>query len=190
MDILWAISNPPNPPPEPTRKPRLSHRSSTSFGSVHYDDILPSPGPSTLGMSGSSLLGAVSSGQFAIPTPPYADGSWEMYQDFVGGVQFWGYALASGSGDGAVRMWDSKSSFTWMQDDADDTVRTGQAHRTLTGHTGPVTCLQFDEMNIITGSLDKTIRVSLFSIFSALLTLRYGISEWVPSPRLTDSNTQ
>ena len=108
MDILWAISNPPNPPPEPARKPKLSHRSSTSFGSIHYDDILPSPGPSTLGMSGSSLLGAVSSGQFAIPTPPYADGSWEMYQDFVGGVQFWGQALASGSGDGAVRMWDSE----------------------------------------------------------------------------------
>jgi division protein 1 len=40
-------------------------------------------------------------------------------------------------------------------------VRTGQAHRTLTGHTAPVTCLQFDENNIVTGGLDKTIRVSL-----------------------------
>ena len=49
-------------------------------------------------------------GHFAVPTPPYADGSWDMYQDFVGAVQFWGYALVSGSGDGAVRMWDSKSS--------------------------------------------------------------------------------
>lgn len=38
-------------------------------------------------------------------------------------------------------------------------MRTGQAHRTLVGHTGPVTCLQFDEQNIITGSLDKTIRI-------------------------------
>lgn len=80
---------------------------------MHYDDILPSPGPSILGISGSSLLGAVSNGQFAIPTPPYADGSWEMYQDFVGGVQFWGSALASGSGDGAVRMWDSESALPY-----------------------------------------------------------------------------
>lgn len=40
------------------------------------------------------------------------------------------------------------------------TVRTGQAHRTLHGHTGPVTCLQFDETHIISGSLDKSIRVS------------------------------
>jgi division protein 1 len=39
-------------------------------------------------------------------------------------------------------------------------VRTGQAHRTLLGHTGPVSCLQFDEIHIASGSLDKTIRVS------------------------------
>lgn len=38
-------------------------------------------------------------------------------------------------------------------------VRTGQAHRTLTGHAAPVTCLQFDEMHIVSGSLDKTVRV-------------------------------
>jgi WD40 repeat protein len=79
---------------------------------------------------------------------------------------------------------------TRARGDADDSVRTGQAHRTLTGHTGPVTCLQFDEMNIITGSLDKTIRVSPFILITAWLTCRYGISEWVPSPRLIDSNTQ
>lgn len=39
-------------------------------------------------------------------------------------------------------------------------VRTGQAHRTLHGHTGPVTCLQFDETHVVSGSLDKSIRVS------------------------------
>jgi len=83
-------------------------------------------------------------GTFAVPTPPFADGSWDMYQDFVGGVQFWGYGLVSGSGDGAVRMWD---------------MRTGQAHRTLLGHTGPVTCLQFDEIHIVSGSLDKSMRI-------------------------------
>lgn len=54
---------------------------------------------------------AAASGSFAVPTPPYADGSWDMYQDFVGAVQFWGYALVSGSGDGAVRMWDSEYFF-------------------------------------------------------------------------------
>lgn len=38
-------------------------------------------------------------------------------------------------------------------------MRTGQAHRTLLGHTGPVTCLQFDELHIASGSLDKSLRV-------------------------------
>lgn len=47
-------------------------------------------------------------GSFAVQTPPYADGTRETYEDFVGGVQFWGYGLVSGSGDGAVRMWDSE----------------------------------------------------------------------------------
>ncbi|KZT31932.1 WD40 repeat-like protein [Sistotremastrum suecicum HHB10207 ss-3] len=69
---------------------------------------------------------------------------YENYEDFVGAVQFWGYALVSGSADGAVRMWD---------------MRTGQSHRTLKGHTGPVTCLQFDEHHVVSGSLDKSIRI-------------------------------
>ncbi|CAL1696629.1 unnamed protein product [Somion occarium] len=114
MDILWAISHPPTVGPG-------------------------GPIPNYL-FSGA----AASAGTFAVPTPPFADGTWDMYRDFVGAVQFWGYALMSGSGDGAVRMWD---------------MRTGQPHRTLLGHTGPVTCLQFDELHAISGSLDKSIRI-------------------------------
>lgn len=45
---------------------------------------------------------------FSMPNPAATSNSWDMYDDFVGGVQFWGYGLVSGSGDGAVRMWDSK----------------------------------------------------------------------------------
>ncbi|KAF9478726.1 WD40 repeat-like protein [Pholiota conissans] len=92
----------------------------------------------------SSMAGQSFPGSFSVQTPPYADGTREVYEDFVGGVQFWGYGLVSGSGDGAVRMWD---------------MRTGQAHRTLLGHTGPVTCLQFDEIHIASGSLDKTLKI-------------------------------
>lgn len=140
MDILWAISN---PTPAIHLSPRKSRRkySSASYASASaYDDLLPS-----LDSTGSAAEEPISlTGPFSVPTPPFSDGSWDMYTDFVGGLQFWGYALASGSGDGAVRMWD---------------MRTGQAHRTLTGHTAPVTSLQFDEMNIISGSLDKTIRI-------------------------------
>jgi len=57
-------------------------------------------------------------------------------------------------------------------------VRTGQAHRTLQGHTGPITCLQFDEIHIVSGSLDKTVRVSMPLINTeglSLTSIRYWL---------------
>ncbi|KAF9574086.1 Mitochondrial fission protein [Mortierella alpina] len=63
---------------------------------------------------------------------------------FVGSLQFWQYAMCSGTIDGALRMWD---------------LRTGQSHRTLVGHTGPVTSVQFDEYHVISGSTDKSVRI-------------------------------
>ena len=78
MDILWAISHPPT----------------SGLGNTIPGHLFPGA--------------AAAAGTFAVPTPPFADGTWDMYQDFVGAVQFWGYALISGSADGGVRMWDSK----------------------------------------------------------------------------------
>jgi division protein 1 len=66
--------------------------------------------------------------------------------DFVGALQVFDAALACGTADGMVRLWD---------------LRSGQVHRSLVGHTGPVTCLQFDDVHLITGSLDRSIRVRL-----------------------------
>ena len=138
MDILWAISHP----------------HTANIGSSIVNPLFP--------------RNDAADGHFSVPMPPYADGSWDMYEDFVGGVQFWGYGLVSGSGDGAVRMWDSKQfldpSFSQTLP-SNCTVRTGQAHRTLLGHTGPITCVQFDEINIMSGSLDKTIRESNLIFF-------------------------
>lgn len=64
--------------------------------------------------------------------------------DFVGAIQCFDAALACGTADGMVRLWD---------------LRSGQVHRSLVGHTGPVTCLQFDDMHMVTGSSDRSIRV-------------------------------
>jgi division protein 1 len=49
-------------------------------------------------------------------------------------------------------------------------VRTGQSHRALTGHTGQINVLQFDESHVVTGSGDKTIRVRSFFSFSVSRT--------------------
>lgn len=57
-------------------------------------------------------------------------------------------------------------------------VRTGQSHRTLLGHTAPVTCVQFDEHHIISGSLDKTIRVRATSSASSARAPDYFIQIW------------
>jgi division protein 1 len=69
--------------------------------------------------------------------------------DFVGAVQVFDAALACGTADGMVRLWD---------------LRSGQVHRSLVGHTGPVTCLQFDDVHLVTGSLDRSIRVSCIQL--------------------------
>lgn len=67
-----------------------------------------------------------------------------MQADFVGALQVFESALACGTADGMVRLWD---------------LRSGQVHRSLVGHTGPVTCLQFDDVHLVTGSLDRSVRV-------------------------------
>lgn len=76
--------------------------------------------------------------------------------DFVGALQCFDAALACGTADGMVRLWD---------------LRSGQVHRSLVGHTGPVTCLQFDDVHLVTGSMDRSIRVS--PIFFCYFTRTY-----------------
>lgn len=65
--------------------------------------------------------------------------------DFVGALQVFDSALACGTADGMVRLWD---------------LRSGQVHRSLVGHTDAVTCVQFDDVHLVTGSADRSVRVS------------------------------
>lgn len=74
------------------------------------------------------------------PTGRHMDAS----ADFVGAIQVFDAALACGTADGMVRLWD---------------LRSGQVHRSLVGHTGPVTALQFDDVHLVTGSADRSIRI-------------------------------
>lgn len=161
MDILWAISN-------PTASQALGISTPSPPSPDFSAAVSPTPSPRRPGLhsrdTGTGIMSSMNqsdwSGNFSYPTPPYADGSWELYTDFVGSsaIQFWGYALASGSSDGAVRMWD---------------MRTGQSHRTLLGHTAPVTTLQFDETYVISGSLDRSIRIWDLRTGSIAETIKY-----------------
>ncbi|MCJ1283308.1 Mitochondrial fission protein [Xylographa opegraphella] len=79
------------------------------------------------------------------------DGQWrttgrlpDASVDFVGALQCFDAALACGTADAMVRLWD---------------LRSGQVSRSLVGHTGPVTSLQFDDVHLVTGSLDRSIRI-------------------------------
>ncbi|KAF2755434.1 WD40 repeat-like protein [Pseudovirgaria hyperparasitica] len=74
------------------------------------------------------------------PTGRQSDSS----ADFVGALQCFDAALACGTADGIVRLWD---------------LRSGQVHRSLVGHTGPITALQFDDVHMVTGSNDRSIRI-------------------------------
>lgn len=62
----------------------------------------------------------------------------------VASLYFYGCALAGGYGDGGVRLWDT---------------RTATCTRTLHGHQGTVTSVQFDDGYIFSGSADKTFKV-------------------------------
>lgn len=92
--------------------------------------------------------------------------------DFVGALQVFDAALACGTADGMVRLWD---------------LRSGQVHRSLVGHTGAVTCLQFDDVHLVTGSADRSIRVRWTSTrryFPLTFAIDMGSPDWHYSRRL------
>ncbi|RKP35524.1 WD40-repeat-containing domain protein, partial [Dimargaris cristalligena] len=78
---------------------------------------------------------------------------------FIGDLQFYQYALATGTIDGVIRMWD---------------LRTGQTHRSLFGHTQPITTLTFNEYYLVSGSRDTTVRIWDMRVGKAVEKLTYG----------------
>lgn len=62
----------------------------------------------------------------------------------IGALQCFDAALATGTKDGIVRLWD---------------LRSGKVVRMLEGHTDAITSLQFDSVNLVTGAMDRSIRI-------------------------------
>ena len=62
----------------------------------------------------------------------------------IGALQCFDAAMATGTKDGVVRLWD---------------LRIGKVVRTLHGHTAPISTLQFDSSLLISGSWDKSVKI-------------------------------
>ncbi|KAG9686714.1 DNA/RNA polymerase, partial [Aureobasidium melanogenum] len=111
----------------------------------------------TLDVMWAAAQASVSNNSFGAPSPAAADSSasegwWRPASgrlppaeaDFVGAIQVFETALACGTADGMVRLWD---------------LRSGSVHRSLVGHTGPITSLAFSGIHMVTGSADRSVRI-------------------------------
>lgn len=117
----------------------------------------------TLDVMWAAAQASVSNNSFGAPSPAAADSSasegwWRPASgrlppaeaDFVGAIQVFETALACGTADGMVRLWD---------------LRSGSVHRSLVGHTGPITSLAFSGIHMVTGSADRSVRVCHVALF-------------------------
>ncbi|QHS74143.1 Mdv1p [Saccharomyces paradoxus] len=89
----------------------------------------------------------------------------------IGALQSFDAALATGTKDGIVRLWD---------------LRSGKVIRTLKGHTDAITSLKFDSACLVTGSYDRTVRV--WDLRTGLLSKFHAYSAPVLSLDLFQEN--
>lgn len=91
----------------------------------------------------------------------------------IGDLQCFDAALATGTKDGVVRLWD---------------LRSGKIIRSLEGHTDAITSLKFDSKNLVTGSLDRSVRIwdlrtgalaDAFAFESSVLSLDFDLQNIV-----------
>lgn len=93
---------------------------------------------------------------------------------YVGGLHFWQHAVAAGYSDGIIRLYD---------------LRSGVCHRSLVGHLQAVTTVTFDDYEIISGSHDKTIKVSLITCKWRINQLGVGFKNGSKCTFYIDSRT-
>ena len=89
----------------------------------------------------------------------------------IGALQSFDAALATGTKDGIVRLWD---------------LRSGKVIRTLKGHTDAITSLKFGSECLVTGSYDRTVRV--WDLRTGLLSKFHAYSEPILSLDLCQEN--
>lgn len=78
----------------------------------------------------------------------------------IGALQCYNSALATGTKDGIVRLWD---------------LRVGKPVRLLEGHTDGITDLKFDSEKLVTGSVDNSVRIWDLRTSSILDVIAYDL---------------
>ncbi len=76
----------------------------------------------------------------------------------VGALQFYQHAVAAGHSDGIIRLYDIRTA-SGASAELSPSKSSLLPCRSLAGHTLPITTLQFDDINVVSGSLDRVIRV-------------------------------
>ncbi|KAF4549087.1 putative mitochondrial division protein [Elsinoe fawcettii] len=117
LDVLWAAAQ----------------ASTTSVASTPFSSAFPSPSPSLS-----------NNNDWFRPSVQRTQTASAVEADFVGALQIFQSAVACGTADSVIRLWD---------------LRSGGVQRQLIGHTGAVTCLQFDDVHLVTGSRDRSVRI-------------------------------
>jgi WD40 repeat protein len=82
----------------------------------------------------------------------------EGHMGWVRAIQISGYNVISGSGDHTAKLWDISKVEDLGNNNLDRYDDDDPLCRTFYGHSGGITCLQFKDRTLITGSVDKTIR--------------------------------
>lgn len=89
----------------------------------------------------------------------------------VGALQCYDAAMATGTRDGIVRLWD---------------LRIGKVVRSLQGHENAISALQFDSSLLVSGSFDKTVKI--WDLGSGTIIDSYSYDNPVSSLSFDDKN--
>ncbi|CAI4034792.1 hypothetical protein SMKI_11G2430 [Saccharomyces mikatae IFO 1815] len=82
--------------------------------------------------------------RISAPSSNYSTRLLDTDAPMIGALQCYKSALATGTKDGIVRLWD---------------LRVGKPVRLLRGHTDGITSLKFDSEKLVTGSMDNSVRI-------------------------------
>lgn len=81
------------------------------------------------------------------------------HTDYISCFSFYHNKIVSGSGDATLKIWNAHKYASFSNIMAITGPFRNEPIATLNGHTRPIECLQFNEVRIVSGSTDGTVRL-------------------------------